>query len=308
VKLTAVQVQTFLTEHLHRPVSGVIPLSGGEWSQAFGFQETNLDYVIRFGHHKNDYLIDQYAVHYATAKLPIPKVLEIGEAFDGYFAISERAFGIMIDDLNKDAMERVLPSLFATMDAIRETDVSHTTGFGQMEANGNGTYNSWSKYLLNVNKDIPSMKIHGWKEGLASSPVGLQPFEEGYSALKRLTRDLPEIRSLVHNDLLNFNVLVNNDEVSAVIDWANAFYGDFLYDLAQFTFWGPLHEPVKHIDWGQEARAHYKLIGLEIPQFEQRLMCCMINMGLGAMCYFGYKKNWEYLKPVVQRTLQLAKS
>ena len=46
-------------------------------------------------------------------------------------------------------------------------------------------------------------------------------------------------RHLIHSDLLNYNVLVADGRISAVIDWGCAMYGDFLYDLAWFEFWAP---------------------------------------------------------------------
>ncbi|HSX35911.1 MAG TPA: phosphotransferase [Patescibacteria group bacterium] len=308
MKLTAMQVQAFMAGRSDRPVSEVVPLSGGEWSQAFGFKQAGQDLVVRFGQHQEDYLRDQFAAqHFGSVGLPIPNVLEVGEAFGGYYAVSVRAYGTMIDDLDKPAMRRVVPSLMSTMDAMRTADVSQSTGFGHIHADGNAGHASWYEVLLDVASDHPDMKIHGWKEGLRDSLIGIQPFEEAYAALAELARDLPEVRSLIHNDLINFNVLVNNDHITAVIDWANALYGDFLYDLAQFTFWGPLHDPVKGIDWEAKARAHYKAIGLRVPEFERRLRCCMIHMGLGAQAYYGYKKDWTYLESVAKRTLELAK-
>ena len=37
----------------------------------------------------------------------------------------------------------------------------------------------------------------------------------------------PQERHLIHSDLLNFNVLVADDLISAVIDWGSSLYGDF---------------------------------------------------------------------------------
>lgn len=307
MQLTIQQVQMFLSEHYKTGITNVRALSGGQWSQAFAYRQSEHEFVIRFGMHEEDYLKDRFACQFASPTLPIPQVLEVGRAHGGYYAISERAQGTMIDELDKSAMLRVIPSLFETMDAIRNTDISHTTSYGSLDVNGNGIYKSWYDYMVAVADDKPEMKTHGWKAGLAASPVGIEPFEQGFEVLKDIAKELPEVRFLVHNDLLNFNVLVNSNKIIAVIDWANAFYGDFLYDLAQFTFWGPLHEPVKGIDWQAKAEEHYKSIGLEVPEFERRLRVCMLNMGLGAMGYYGYTKDWTYLEPVAERTLALAK-
>lgn len=303
MQLTIKQVQRFLTERYKSGITDIAALSGGEWSQAFGFNHANRKLVVRFGRHQEDYIADQHMAAYGSKQLPIPKVLEVGEAFDGYYAISERAFGVMLDDLDKSAMRRVIPSLFATLDAMRDADISNTTGYGYVDKAGNGKSASWYDFLLT----IADNKIPGWEDGLANSPVGIKPFEQSQKILGELARDLPVVRTLNHTDLAAFNVLVNNDQITAVIDWANAVYGDFLYDLANFTFWGPLYKPLKGIDWEAEALDHYNTIGFEVPEFERRLRCCMISIGLGSMSYYGYKKDWTYLELVAKRTLALAK-
>jgi hygromycin-B 4-O-kinase len=307
MNLTTENVQTFLDTQAHSSVSSVAPLQGGEWSQAFGFKQAERHLVIRFGQHEEDYFIDKFVSRYKTTDLPIPEVLEVGPAFGGYFAISERAFGTMVDDLNKADMKRIVSALFVIMNAIRKTDISATQGFGQLNPQGKSKFDTWEEVLIDVNGDEPGRKIHGWKEGLEHSLVGLEPFEETYAALTKLAKNLPSVRTLVHNDLLNFNMLVNDNKVTAVFDWANALYGDFLYDLAMFVFWEPIYEPIKGIDWKLAALAHYNDIGLDIPEFERRLLCCMINMGLGAQAYYGYKRDSTYLEPVAARTLELAR-
>ncbi len=106
---------------------------------------------------------------------------------------------------------------------------------------------------------------------------------------------------------MHFNVLTNNNQITAVIDWANAMYGDFLYDLAVLVFWEPMHEPIKGIDWKGEALKHFENIDLEIQQFEQRLQCCMIHLGLSSMSYYGFSRDWVWLSTVTDRTLEIAK-
>jgi hypothetical protein len=55
--------------------------------------------VIRFGQHAEDFFKDRDMAAYSRADLPIPAVREIGPAADGYFAVSERAPGQLLNDL-----------------------------------------------------------------------------------------------------------------------------------------------------------------------------------------------------------------
>ncbi len=306
MKLTIGQVQQFLDDHFKGELSDVNTLNGGTWSQAFAYRHSSKDYVVRFGQYQDDYIKDQLASRYASNTLPIPEVLEIGEVFGAYFAISERAFGIMIDGQDKATMRQTIPSLFTTMDAIREVDISRTTGYGMRDTKGRGKYASWRELLLDVVADRPGTRNYGWKDKLKGSPVGDVPFHAAYANLTMLAQNLPEVRALIHNDLLNFNVLVNNHQITAVIDWANAMYGDFLYDLAQFTFWGPIYPPVIGINWEAEALKHYEAIGLEVPAFKRRLQCCMVYMGLDAQAYYAYTSKWDLFEAVAQRTVEIS--
>jgi hygromycin-B 4-O-kinase len=123
--------------------------------------------------------------------------------------------------------------------------------------------------------------------------------------LRLLVGACPETRHLLHNDLLNFNVLVSGDRVSAVIDWGNALYGDFLYDLALFSFYAPWYPAMRGIDWAREARRHYDAVGLTVPDLGERLRCYELHIGLGGMAYCAYTRRWDQLQETVQRIRDL---
>ncbi len=224
------QIQTFLNAHYRNEVQSIEPLKGGDWSSAYAFQLDGEDYVVRFGKYGDDFKKDQVAAEFASEHLPIPNVSAVGDAFDGYFAISSRAYGEMLDELDKASMERIVPAVFRMFDAMRAVDLSSTTGFGDWVAQNVAPYKSWSDYLLDVKNDNdPYRRIYGWRTYLENSPTGIDPFNKAYERLLKLVPASPNKRHLVHNDLLYRNVLVSNDKIAAVIDWGNSMYGDFLY-------------------------------------------------------------------------------
>ncbi len=202
----------------------------------------------------------------------------------------------------------MLPSLFAALDAAREVDLRESTGYGGWGGDGNAAYPSWRAALLAIAEDWPEERTHGWRERLITSPTGSAPFAEGLDRLEALTQYCPEERHLIHSDLLNFNVLVEDGRISAVIDWGCAMYGDFLYDLAWFLFWSPWYPDWREIDFKSEAARHYASIGLEVPYFEERLTCCQIHIGLAAQAYNAFKERWDALEETAQRTLEVARS
>ena len=112
-KVDAKQARVFLTSHLGVEPTEVVRIGEGAWSRCFGFGCDNKDLVIRFGSYVGDFQKDQLAYTYATPDLPIPEVLEIGQAFDGYYAISTRVYGVPLESLSERQWLATVPAVVA---------------------------------------------------------------------------------------------------------------------------------------------------------------------------------------------------
>lgn len=84
------QAEEFLVGKLGSAPQELKLIGEGAWSRCFGFRQGEQELAIRFGRYLNDFRKDQLAYAYATPELPIPEVLEIGAAFDGYYALASR--------------------------------------------------------------------------------------------------------------------------------------------------------------------------------------------------------------------------
>jgi hygromycin-B 4-O-kinase len=304
--MNAAFAEAFLATRFGGDAGDVAHLGAGVWSQAFAFRRAGSDYVIRFGAHGDDFARDRLAAAFAGPALPVPAVLELNETEGGYYAIAERVYGGYIDDVDAARLRSLLPALFAALDAMRLADLSHTTGYGGWDAGGNAPFPSWRAALLDVANDRPGDRIHGWRARLAASAVGSAPFDAAYRRLQALAGALPDLRCLIHSDLLHFNVLVQGERITGVLDWGCAMTGDFLYDLAWLCFWQPWYPAWQGIDFVQEARRHYAAIGLAVPGFEQRLLGCQLHIGLAGLAYQAYAGDWANLAATAQHTLELA--
>jgi aminoglycoside phosphotransferase (APT) family kinase protein len=307
IKLTVAQVEEFLARHTQQTITNISPLVGGEWSQAFAFNMNGRSCVIRFGRHAEDYKKDKLASGFSSKYLPIARVLEVGSAFEGYFAISEQAFGEMLNELGPDDMQKIVSAVMQMLNAMREADVSSTQGLGRWGTDGDAPYSSWKSYLLRIEYDDPERRPHGWRAKLASSPMGDSVFMKALERLKELIDVCPEERHLIHGDLPHSNVLVKDDQISTVIDWGNSAYGDFLYDVAWVSYCVSWHPAMKGIDWEGEAEKFYSSIGVALPNFKERLLCYKLHIGLEAQSTSAFTERWDELKINTEKILKLVK-
>jgi len=280
----------------------------GEWSAAYSVRTADADLVARFSAYDEDFEKDAYAARYSSAALPIPPITEWGPVDGGFYAVAQRMPGEHIDGLDETRMRRVLPSLFAALDAMRAIDLSAASGFGGWRADGSTRHRTWRADLLGVATGPATRGSPGWRELLEGSPSGVGPFEEGYARMQELVEFCPEERHLIHDDLMNFNLLVDGDRVSAVLDWGSSKYGDFVYDLAKLVFYEPWYPQWRNIDFAAEARAYYEEIGLAVPHFAERLKCYCLQEGIGGMAYSAFRKRWEQVALKARRVLEIARA
>jgi hygromycin-B 4-O-kinase len=301
--------RSFLTERYGGDVDGVAEAGRGEWSVAYAFRHHGGDYVIRFGQELDDFRKDRFAARFASPALPIPRVVEIGNAFDAHYAISERLFGSYLDQLDATSFRATLPSLFAAFDAARDADLSASRGYGGWGASGDAPHGTWRDALLAV-PGAPPERIAGWRENLALRPEAANAFDEAYERLRSLADACPEERHLLHNDTLNRNVFVQDGRISArisgIIDWGCGTYGDFLYEIAYMSFWWPWYPQWRDIDLMAEARRHYDRIALDVANFDERVRCYQVHTGLDNMAYCAFLGRWSDLENIARRTLAIA--
>jgi hygromycin-B 4-O-kinase len=278
----------FLTSRLGDDVSNVEFIADGSWSRCFGFRRAGGEFVVRFGRHLEDFDRDERASAFASATLPIPIVIEVGDAFGAWFAISTRSYGTPWEELNTDEWNVTAPSVFATLDALRAVDLSHTTGFGEWDRTGNAPHATWGEYLASVADDPPERRTFGWRQRLIDSTLGFASFNSAFKQMLALADSYPGGRHLAHNDLLYRNALAADGCVTALFDWGCSIYGDFLYDLALMHFWSPYYPALAEVNLLARAKEHFAATGVEVPDLDARIRCCALHIGLIGLAYNAF--------------------
>ena len=308
-KLRRQDVEAFLLRRFGDGARGISEMRAGTWSRVYAFRVDGRPCIARFSAHREDFEKDRLAAECSLQPdargLPVPRVIELGETLGTYYAISERAFGRYLEDLEETETRTALPSLFAALDAARRVDLSGTTGFGLWGADGIAPHASWREALLDIAKDRPGARTHGWRRRVEASPSRMRRFDEVFEHLLALVECVPEERHLVHSDLDNRNVLVDEDGVTAIFDWGSSIYGDFLYDIAWLHFWLPWFPARASVDPREEARRHYEATGLAVPGFEARLRCYAAHIGIDGMAYSAFLGDWVEFEQKAERALRL---
>ena len=299
---------SFLKEKLGNTVSDLTLLSGGDWSQAYSFLKYGKKYVLRWSKSAEAFEKDSFATSFVSAFIPVPKIVDWGRQFDVFYAISEFVDGIFLEKLTPSQLEATIPSLFQLFDALRNADLSNTTGYGGWDKDGKGSRKSWKEYLLDIRNDLADKQDHDWYPELARSSVGTEGFNSLYQQMKVLVDKCPEDRQLIHADLLNSNLMIAGNKIGAVIDWQCSMYGDSLYEIAWFMYCRQYFPHFDDIQLCQKAIDHYKSTTANTTNLEERILCYQIHIGLGAVAYNSFKKDWTTAEKELDYTTNIVRN
>lgn len=279
-------------------VSAVEPLAGGVFSRATGFTSGGRRYVLRLStapHAAEAFAKDDYAARLLTsASVPTPRVVRTGSANGLEYAITERVAGKTLAACSPAERTAALPAVLDTLEAIGRTDLGDSRGYGPWEADGNAPSASWHAYLAAIVNDEPAGFYRGWHRLFRESFLERNVFETVYRAMLALAMACPDRRELIHEDYQFENVLVDGGCVSGVIDWANAMYGDSLYDVARLAWWS-----ARPGWWYDDGVAILRDRFGGVPRYDARIACYQCHMGLNDLRYYaktGQHAEYEFFR------------
>lgn len=281
----------------------LIALNNGAWSAAYKFSTGEGDLVARVSDTDLNFKKDKWAFEIVEDYLPVPEIFSIDYEKENYICISEFVQGVHFETLDATGLKPIKNAIINLFEGLHSIDVRKVSGYGDLDTNLNGSCKSWKEYMLAVASDHDQKcnLIHGWRENIRQSASFLKQFDELFLELKRLLEYLPEIKYLVHSDLLNFNVLTDKNKISAVLDWGSCLIGDYLYDLAWFEFYEPWYPEFAKINLLEEIRL--RVFKFDSSQYKaERLLAYKLHIALGSMAYNSYRKDWQEFRKAYNRT------
>lgn len=298
-KIDSKVVSSFLENYFQTQIGNFQFIKGGESSQAFSFTTKGTDFIIRINTSMRSFEKDKYAFeHFSLPDVPIPRVIEIGKLDDTYvFAISEKVPGKIMNDLIEEEHYKTLPSLLKTLDLIHSIDVSKKVNYGKWNSEGDASSTSWKESILQFKEYVES--TNGEPSLFETSFLEKEVWYEIFHFIENLLPYCPEEKYLVHGDYGFDNVLSDGEQITGVIDWAESRYGDFLYDIAWMIFWSG------GMDFKEIFEKHYKEKGLVIPNFQERILCYQVIIGLSSIGFYARSEQREKYDSVKARILKL---
>lgn len=230
-------VRQLLQTREHANPDSIQQLAEGHNSQALSFEVMDGSrYVVRISKKEDDFLADKYASEHFGDRLPVPKVVEIGGFGDSaHYCITEYAKGEITDAFSDEELQLILPTIHDVFAQTFHTDISTTTGYGEIDTRtGNAKSKTWRESLEGWLAKTNVKSLKGNARNIGIDPALIDEFIGQFHANIAYAS---EVRRLFHGDPGFNNLLIDNGQVSAVIDWERMGYGDWMRDFAWLDFW-----------------------------------------------------------------------
>jgi hygromycin-B 4-O-kinase len=289
-KVDSEQVLPLLKHHFGTSVTDLTHVEGGQISRTFSFRVGEQEYIVRFN--KDNMLTanlpkEAYLSQKLTPfRIPIPEIVHVGRLGELYFAISRKAPGQMVETLSPQEVIQLFPHLIEMLDRIHHVDVSKTKGYGVFDSQGVGLASSWRGSLAIIAKEEDERDYFGkWHHLFDDTFLERDLFNDIYHHMLHLLDYCPTDRFLVHGGYVFHNILVQDGKITAILDWVDAKYGDFVYDIAGLDFWYPRQNIPEYF------RQYYQQHQVEVPFFQERLLCYQCYIALGALRFYAASRQ-----------------
>ena len=282
-------VLALLRGHFAGSIEGLAVVGGGQVAQTYAFAAGGQEYIVRSNRRMATNFAKEALIsrRYASPRIPIPPIIHLGRLGELRYANAPRLPGKPLTELPPAANEALLPALLDTLEAIHACDVADRPGYGIFGDDGTGFFPSWRQFLAAIREEDPEWDFYGkWHALFETTFLERDVFELIYRRMVSLLDHCPqEEKWLVHGNYGFGNVLAHEGSVSGVLDWLDAKYSDFVYDLAWLDFWAPQQRIPSR------CAERYARRGTSVPHFAERLRCYECYIGLDALRFFAKGGN-----------------
>jgi hygromycin-B 4-O-kinase len=217
--------------------------------------------------------------------VPIREVLCDGWHKGDQYTVYREPQGRGLDGLGRDELEAALPAVFDILLGIAAVNIEGNSGFGWLDDQGNGPHETWLAHLENVGEEEPGMFYGNWHHMFEDTFLERDRFSRYLDLMREALGTVDAQRRLVHGSFGYDRVRVENGRVVAVLNWADARYGDTLFDIAYMSYWW------SDVDLVGLFEQHCANRGIQYDGYGRRVRACKYFIALDGMRYFARTGN-----------------
>ena len=223
-----------IAQRLNLSMHTISNLIEGEVSQAFLIEIGDKKKVLRLADTDAHYLCDDFAFRKFGNYLPIPEIYEIGSFTESsFYCISEFIEGKTLNAFTNDYQLTIQAKVHSLFSMIFNVNINDIKGYGPINPLiGDAKYSTIQEAMRGVICSLDDYINHGRRIGLA---IGI--ISNLYGTFHKCLPYVSSERHLLHGDPGFDNILIRNDKIVAVIDWAQMGVGDWMSDFARVSFW-----------------------------------------------------------------------
>lgn len=232
-------VEALLKNIEYAKPNSLMSLTEGHTSQAFAFEaEDGKKFVLRIAESQVAFAADKYAADVFGQVLLVPPVIDIGTFDDNsFYCITEMVDGKTSNTISDAELAEALPAIWQSLAGIYTYDISTTHGYGPVDpATGNARFSTWHARL---EEGIESGGVQSFRQHATNIGLDTELVDKFYDQFRSHLTFASETRRLLHGDPAFDNMLVDGEKVTAIIDWEQMEYGDWVSDCSRLDFWWP---------------------------------------------------------------------
>ncbi len=272
-------------------------ITKGEANEVYAVDSTNGQELIlrisRLCDSESRFQRERWAMEQcAKLGVPVPHVISIQtiehENRPLRISIENRLPGVPLDELaegnlSKQGLAELLRRTGAVLSKVHSV---RTNGFGELDKDGNGIYNSiggmFSRKELDLERLIEVARAVDCDPNLVD-----RAFSAVHECQSKYRAILPH---LIHNDFAPCHVLISGDRISGIIDFEIAQGGDPIREFARWQFFYEDRYPLHYLKEGYENNATFG------DDFERRLYFWKLYIGLRNLNWYFYTKNKRFVE------------
>ena len=228
------EVQVLIKTHYPNAVN-IKELNGGLVSQTYQFEVEKQRFIFQVGNHLENYNKELFIKNNFSEILPVRRVIQVYQTdLASAYCISEYIEGDKLFDLNSQQLLDIVPAVLNILETFESIELPEDNkGYGYIDGTGNASFPTWLDFIKAVYND----DIYNW-DPLEEKGLDSEVVKNAIEELKVYVKSINFTqKNIIHGDLGSYNLLAKDNQITGIIDWSLAKYGDHLYDKANFLFW-----------------------------------------------------------------------